>query len=224
MKAQEEKRTVLSLFAGDSSEPDYKMVLAELKIALGGYAASIKRGTPKNELRRAFLEQIAGLDGLFLHGGGEKDARIVRLLAVYHSYLFAYLTVQNMSDDEAMAMARDISEIKIQTSPRAQVRNSRHAERLEETRRNKAKKNPGGQPKGESRLLKAVMRAIQGKKNAYAKDGGNGAGVAKLIDEVRIDYAKKGKRIPWTTSYLRNKFSSWNPIKDDFNEKSAHGS
>ena len=226
MGKTKDNAAVLNVLTGEMAEPDYSEKLAFFKAALVGYATSIKRGEPKDELRRIFIEKLAELDEMFVHGGGDEvsrlmDARIVKVLASYDALLLGYLTVQNMSDEEARTMARDMATSKAQTAPREQVKNAKHAFRLVMAERDKGKKNPGGQRKpGGLRAQKVVMRAIQRKKDAYARTGKRVPGVLKLISELR----KAGKDIPWEDGYVRNMFSMWDSKRDDFRKQTAHGS
>ncbi len=100
-----------------------------------------------------------------------------------------------------------------QTAPSNQVKNTRRAIQLDRTERDKAKKKPGGQRKpGGERALKVVMRAIQRKKDSYTKEDRPPPGVGAMINELR----EYGRNIPWSTGYLRNRFSRWDSKKDDF--------
>ena len=225
----EAKDTVvlLNVLTGSTEEPDYPKQLASFKAALCGYAASIKRGNPKDELRRIFIQKIAGLDDSYVHGGGEGweiraiNDHTVKVLASCYAGFYGYLAVQNLSDEEAIAMRRNIADIREQTAPRTQVKNVKHALRVDRAERNKGKKKPGGQRKpGGLRKEKVVMRAIRCKKDAYARAGKKVPGVLKLLGELR----EAGQDIPWKDGYMKNRYSMWDHRKDDFRKKPAHGS
>ena len=214
------------MLTGNTEEPNYSEKLAFFKAALVGYAGSIPRGEPHDELRRVFIEKMAEMDKLFVRGGCTElsrmmDAHTVKVLATYHAFMMAYLTAQNMSDEDARAMVDDIKTIKTNTDHKTQVKNVRHALRLDRAERDKGKKTPGGQRKpGGVRAQKDVMRAIQRKQDFYAKAGGRVPGIKKLLAELRGE----GKAIPWDDGYLGNLFSKWDPKKGIFKGIPAHGS
>lgn len=156
---------VVNMLTGDTAEPDYREKLAFFKAALVGYAGGIKRGKPQDELRRVFIENMAGLDKLFVHGSSDMvsramDAHTVKVLVSYHAYLLAYLTAQNMSDEEAEAMRRDIKEIKqlVNVLPRFM---ENYAEAME---------NPNETAKDMYRMVWGQMRSLA-------------ADIAKFLDE-----------------------------------------
>ena len=225
MGTAKDKAAVLNLLTGETVEPDYPNKMAYFKAALVGYATSIKRGEPKDELRRVCIEKMAEMDKLFVHGGGDIvsrfiDAHTIKVLVNYHAIMLAYLTVQNMSDEGARTMARDIAETKAQTAPCEQVKNNKHAIRLDRAERDKGKKNPGGQRKpGGLQKLKVVMQAIQTRRDARVKASQKPYGVLAISEELVAE-----KDLPWSAVYLKNQFSRWDGKKGDFRKQTAHGS
>ena len=217
---------LLNMLTVNTAEPNYSKKLAFFKAALVGYAGSIPRGEPHDELRRVFIEKMAEMDKLFVRGECNElsrmmDAHTVNVLATYHAFLIAYLSVPSMSDEKARSLAQKLDVLLAQTASRTQVKNVKHGLRLDRAERDKGKKTPGGQRKpGGVRAQKDVMRAIKRKQEFYAKAGGRVPGIKKLLAELRGE----GKAISWDDGYLGNLFSRWDPKKDAFKGKPAHGS
>lgn len=100
---------VVNLQTGETVEPDYSEQMKYFKAALVGFAGGMQRENPIDSLKRTFIENMAGLDELFVHGG-EGDIlsqalneKAVRVLATYHAFILAYLTAERLSDEEANA-------------------------------------------------------------------------------------------------------------------------
>lgn len=111
------------------------------------------------------------------------------------------------------------------TTPKEQVKNAKHALRVDRAERNNWKNKPGGKRKpGGLKKQKELMRAIRRKWVAYEKSGKTVPGVVTLIMEVRKDYAKYGITISWSNGRLRNLYSNWNYKKNNFKTKPAHDS
>ena len=202
--------------------PDCSIPLPSVKAELLRFIDHADIKTPGAAVKWRMVYEAANLDSRLLDGVTDELARRCTIRAILHLLVrfstFVKASEGKMSYEE---VAQKVDAIFEQTSAAAQAKNVKHALRLDRAERDKAKKNPGGQPKGEVRDMKAVMRAIQCKKVAYVKGV---PGVDRLIEKVRKDYAEGGKDIPWKTRYLCNQFSRWDPIKDDFREKPAHGS
>ena len=109
-----------------------------------------------------------------------------------------------------------VKSIFLNTTPSEQVKNAKHAIRLDRKERNPGQKKPGGVEKGTERRLKEAMKKIKAKRDAYIRKKKRPPGVLALATEVKDE-----NNYPWESTYLRNRYTKWDSVNNVFRDRPA---